>query len=145
MRPCVVYWSSVAGTTDRLVRSCRFEDMGVDAMRLPVKRGDQHVDVHGRPYVLIVPTYGGGAPGHAVPTAVKRFLNEPAQRAMIRGVIGTGNRNFGRWYAAAADEIARKCHVPILGRIELSGMPGDAEEIRERVGRALGIDVATRS
>ena len=78
----------------------------------------------------MVPTYGGGVVKKAVPIQVKRFLNDPDNRAWIRGVIASGNTNFGEAYCAAGDIIAAKCHVPYLYRYELMGTPEDTAAVR---------------
>ena len=46
------------------------------------------------PYVLVLPTYGGTGGEGSVPKQVIRFLNDPQNRQLIRGVIGAGNTNF---------------------------------------------------
>ena len=65
-----------------------------------------------------------------MPKQVIRFLNAPARRARLRGVIGAGNRNFGQTYARAADVIAAKCGVPVLYKFELAGTPTDIARVR---------------
>jgi protein involved in ribonucleotide reduction len=60
-----------------------------------------------------------------VPKQVIRFLNDPQNRQLIRGVIGAGNTNFGDNYCMAGDIIAAKCRVPHLYRFELMGTPED--------------------
>ena len=85
--------------------------------------------------VIMVPTYGGGVVKKAVPIQVKRFLNDPDNRAWIRGVIASGNTNFGEAYCAAGDIIAAKCHVPYLYRYELMGTPEDTAAVRNGLVR----------
>ena len=75
--------------------------------------------------MLIVPTYGGGNEGGAVPKQVIKFLNDEDNRALIRGVIAAGNTNFGEAYCIAGDIIAAKCHVPYLYGFELMGTTED--------------------
>ena len=87
------------------------------------------------PYVLIVPTYGGGNEGGAVPRQVVRFLNDEDNRALIRGVIAAGNTNFGEAYCIAGDIIAKKCRVPYLYRFELLGTAEDVIRVRDGLGR----------
>ena len=87
------------------------------------------------PYVLIVPTYGGGNEGGAVPRQVIKFLNDEDNRALIRGVIAAGNPNFGEAYCIAGDIIAAKCHVPYLYGFELMGTTEDVTSVREGLGR----------
>ncbi len=107
----VVYFSSASNNSARFVEHCAFEGAGIHTARIPLRAADEalHID---EPFVLICPTYGGGEAGKAVPVQVKRFLNDPANRQWIRGVIAAGNTNFGTAYAAAGPIIARKCPPP---------------------------------
>lgn len=83
-----------------------------------------------QPFVLLCPTYGGGGTKGAVPKAVIQFLNIPENRQLIRGVIASGNTNFGTAYGLAGDIIARKCHIPFLYRFELLGTPEDVSRVK---------------
>lgn len=92
------------------------------------------------PYVLICPTYADGEGRGAVPKQVIRFLNNPATRAHIVGVIGAGNRNFGATYALSGRVISEKCKVPQLYSFELAGTQTDISRVRaglENLGRTL--------
>ena len=82
-------------------------------------------------YVLVVPTYGGGSVKGAVPKQVIAFLNNPDNRALCRGVIASGNTNFGQAYCLAGDIIAGKLGVPFLYRYELLGTPTDVARVRQ--------------
>ncbi|EPK9870365.1 class Ib ribonucleoside-diphosphate reductase assembly flavoprotein NrdI, partial [Serratia marcescens] len=86
-----------------------------------------------QPYILIVPSYGGGSAVGAVPIQVIRFLNVPQNRSYLRGVIAAGNTNFGAAYGIAGDIIAKKCQVPFLYRFELLGTTQDVENVRQGV------------
>jgi protein involved in ribonucleotide reduction len=121
----LIYFSSVSGYTARFV-----EKLGRPAERIPLHAKDAPL-VADEPYVLIVPTYGGGDGHGAVPKQVIRFLNDPHNRALIRGVIAAGNTNFGTAYGLAGDIIAAKCHVPHLYRFELFGTPDDVRAVDE--------------
>jgi protein involved in ribonucleotide reduction len=46
------------------------------------------------------------------------------------GVMGSGNRNFGRHYQMAARQIAAQSHRPVLFEFEIAGTPWDVEECR---------------
>ncbi|WP_241520111.1 class Ib ribonucleoside-diphosphate reductase assembly flavoprotein NrdI [Bifidobacterium catulorum] len=126
----LVYFSSVSENTARFVDSCNLDELGITVHRIPLRPTDPPLDVR-EPYVLMTPTYGGGSIAKAVPIQVKRFLNDPANRAFIRGVIASGNTNFGEAYGVAGDVIAAKCHVPFLYRYELMGTPEDRERVRD--------------
>jgi protein involved in ribonucleotide reduction len=121
----VVYFSSTSENTHRFV-----EKLGVPASRIPLYAKDEPLKVTD-PYVLIVPTYGGGNGQGAVPKQVIRFLNDPDNRAQLRGVIGAGNTNFGESYGLAGDIIGQKCKVPHLYRFELFGTPDDVRAVRD--------------
>jgi protein involved in ribonucleotide reduction len=79
----------------------------------------------------VSPTYADDDGSKAVPKQIIRFLNNVSNREMLRGVIGTGNRNFGHLFGYAANVIARKCDVPILYKFELSGTETDVENVRQ--------------
>lgn len=121
----LVYFSSGSGNTARFVQA-----LGLPAARIPIRQ-DEAVPAPGAPYVLICPTYADGTGAGAVPKQVIRFLNDPARRALIRGVIGAGNRNFGATYGLAARIIAEKCRVPLLATFELAGTQTDIARIRD--------------
>ena len=90
----VVYFSSASRNTERFVEHCDFPSCGVNVFRIPLQPNAAPLNVR-EPYIIIVPTYGGGDARKAVPPQVKRFLNDPANREWIRGVIASGNTNFG--------------------------------------------------
>lgn len=121
----LVYFSSASENTHRFVTK-----LGLPAQRIPLYPTEPALTVD-EPYVLLVPTYGGGNGQGAVPKQVIRFLNDPANRGLIRGVISAGNTNFGQAYCLAGDIIAAKCGVPHLYRFELMGTSDDVERVRE--------------
>lgn len=125
----VVYFSSASENTHRFVAK-----LDVEAERIPLHAGNGSLTVT-EPYVLVVPTYGGGSLDGAVPRQVIRFLNDPGNRSLIRGVISAGNTNFGEAYCIAGDIVAAKCHVPHLFRFELMGTPDDVRRVREGLCR----------
>ncbi|MGB3769533.1 MAG: class Ib ribonucleoside-diphosphate reductase assembly flavoprotein NrdI [Rhodococcus sp. (in: high G+C Gram-positive bacteria)] len=130
MSEALVYFSSVSENTHRFV-----DKLGIPATRIPVRypRDDVTID---RPYVLVLPTYGGGTTSTGrdtsyVPKPVIRFLNDPHNRSLIRAVIAAGNTNFGDSYCFAGDVVSSKCNVPFLYRFEVMGTPDDVHRVRE--------------
>lgn len=121
----LVYFSSVSGNTKRFI-----DKLGRPAARIPLYAREEPF-VATEPYVLLVPTYGGGPETRAVPKQVIKFLNVESNRALLRGVMAAGNTNFGEGYGIAGDIIARKCQVPFLYRFELFGTPDDVTAVRE--------------
>lgn len=123
----LVYFSSVSENTHRFV-----EKLGLPATRIPL-RG---LIAASEPYVLVLPTYGGGRPtpnvneGGYVPKQVIAFLNNEHNRLLIRGVIAAGNTNFGAEFGYAGDVVSRKCSIPYLYRFELMGTEDDVIAVR---------------
>ena len=125
----LVYFSSTSENTHRFVQK-----LGLPAQRIPLLPSQGHLQVT-EPYVLVVPTYGGGSEGGAVPRQVIKFLNDEANRSLIRGVIAAGNTNFGETYLLAGHIISAKCAVPFLYGFELMGTPQDVTRVREGLGQ----------
>lgn len=125
MDPLIVYFSSKTGNTSRFV-----ESLGVRSVRIPFSVREECPEVD-EPYVLVCPTYAHDDGSNAVPKQVIRFLNNPRNRALLQGVIGGGNRNFGEWFAHGANVVSRKCGVPVLYRFELSGTSIDRLNVRK--------------
>lgn len=123
----LVYFSSSSENTHRFVGRT-----GLPAIRIPTDRQPEKLRVD-TPYILVVPSYGGGSAKGAVPTQVIRFLNDEHNRSLIRGVIAAGNTNFGAAYCIAGDIISQKCQVPYLYRFELLGTPEDVAKVRQGV------------
>ncbi|MBP3222541.1 MAG: class Ib ribonucleoside-diphosphate reductase assembly flavoprotein NrdI [Actinomycetaceae bacterium] len=121
----VVYFSSATNNTKRFV-----EKLGMPAYRIPLLPKDAPL-VMEEEYVLIVPTYGGGSIKGAVPKQVIKFLNDERNRSLIRGVISSGNTNFGTAYCIAGDIISTKCKVPHMYKFELLGTPHDVEKVKQ--------------
>lgn len=122
----LVYFSSTSENTHRFI-----ERLGLPAVRIPINERER-IEVD-QPYILVVPSYGGGGTAGAVPRQAIRFLNNDHNRALLRGVIAAGNRNFGEAFCRAGDVIAAKCQVPYLYRFELMGTPQDIENVRKGV------------
>ena len=126
----LVYFSSASENTHRFVSK-----LDIPATRIPLRDPDGTFRVHS-PYVLVVPTYGGGTTyagrdTNYVPKRVIKFLNDEHNRSLIRAVIAAGNTNFGDSFCFAGDVISQKCAVPYLYRFELMGTPEDVVRVRE--------------
>ena len=121
----LIYFSSRSGNCHRFVKK-----LGLPATRLPIGRQENSL-IATKPYVLLLPAYGGGGLKGAVPKEVIQFLNIEANRSLIRGVIAAGNTNFGDAYAIAGDIVAQKCRIPYLYRFELLGTEKDVQSVKQ--------------
>lgn len=129
----IVYFSGASGFTKSFV-----DKLGVGSERIPNSIKESKEFIVDCEYVLIVPTYElknvhGPNPGSIsyVPRQVKGFLSNEVNRNNLVGVIGTGNRNFYKDFAKAAEVISKKFDVPILYRLELSGTDTDVNIVKE--------------
>ena len=120
-----MYFSSTSENTHRFVGK-----LGFRSARIPLRPKEAPLAVD-EEYILLVPTYGGGSVKGAVPKQVITFLNDPHNRSLCRGVIASGNTNFGEAYCLAGDIIASKLNVPLLYRYELLGTPTDVVRVQE--------------
>ena len=119
----LIYFSSVSDNTHRFVGK-----LGLEAARMPLLTKDPTLQAL-RPYVLVLPTYGGITGKGAVPRQVVKFLNNEQNRSLLKGVIGAGNTNFGETYCLAADIVVAKCDVPVLYRFEVMGTSEDVDRV----------------
>lgn len=123
----LVYFSSQSENTHRFVGK-----LDLPAIRIPI--GGQREKLRmTQPYILVVPSYGGGSAKGAVPIQVIHFLNDEHNRSLIRGVIAAGNTNFGAAYGLAGEIVSQKCQVPYLYRFELLGTPEDVANVKKGV------------
>jgi protein involved in ribonucleotide reduction len=121
----LVYFSTRSENTHKFVQK-----LGrLDAHRIPLRTGDGPLAVVD-PYILVVPTYGAGRNTSAVPKQVIHFLNDEANRTLLRGVIAAGNTNFGDSYCLAGEIISQKCQVPVLYRFEILGTDEDVANVQ---------------
>lgn len=134
----VYYYSSSSNLTGRFAEALARID-GRKTRNLA--RADVRRREPAEPWVLLTPSYkAGNGDEVTVPAAVRAFLRSPMTRRRMVGIIGSGNRNFGEYYQAAARELAHSSGRPVLFEFELSGTPEDVERcaaILARLDEAL--------
>lgn len=120
----IVYFSSKTENTHKFVNK----------LDLPTERilADKVIEVN-EPFILVFPSYGGGEVKGSVPLPVIKFLNNPKNRSLIRGVIAAGNTNFGKMYCHGCKIVAEKCGVPLLYKFELMGNEEDVLKVKNGV------------
>lgn len=115
MKLLVVY-DSLTGNVQRFI-----DKLDIKALRI---RPDLIIE---QPFVLITYTIGFGE----VPERVQKFLIQNHQ--YIKGVIGSGNKNWGSNYCGSAETISKQYGVPLIHKFELSGSQKDVEKIKQEV------------
>ena len=129
----IIYFSNYSGNTKRFV-----EKLDIHATRIPIAWDADNPTIANNRYVLFVPTYGGGSESSAIPRQVRYFLNIPANRDLLVGVVGLGNTNFGEHYCKAAEMISRKTGTPIIARVEIFGTSEDVQTVKDRLEKLNG-------
>ena len=112
----IVY--SLTGNCKRFVDMCEIPEEDVIYLQ------DIDYDVN-FDYILITPTFGFGE----VPVAVSKFLKENYKH--LKGVVGSGNKNWGERFANAAEIISSKYSIPLLMKIELHGNKKDISDFKK--------------
>ena len=113
-----VIFFPLTGNCKRFVEICKLpEEDVIDLWEI-----DYEVDFD---YILITPTIGFGK----VPEDVERFLGE--NHKCLKGVVGSGNKNWGNRFAKAAEIISEQHNVPLLMKIELHGNTKDLIKFRK--------------
>ena len=126
----VVYFSSTTENTKRFV-----EKLGLENTRIPLTKKETMPIVE-KPYVLIIPTYGGGASlmgreSHPIMPQIKKFLKNNTNVKNLKAVISSGNRNFFEDFCIAGDIISKEYNVPYVYRFELLGTPEDVDIVKQ--------------
>lgn len=122
----VIYFSSVSNNTHRFVNK-----LNLDSERIPIYYKKCKLFAR-KPFFLITPTYGGGLKNRGyVPKQVVKFLNILNNRTLLKGVISSGNKNFGDTYCLAGDIIAAKCNVNHIYKFELAGTNDDVDKVNK--------------
>lgn len=121
----LVYFSSSSENTHRFMQR-----LGLPAIRIPLNEREpiRRRTLHINRAVLRRRRHCWRGPKTGDP-----LLNDTHNRALIRGVIASGNRNFGDAYGRAGDVISQKCGVPWLYRFELMGTQSDIDNVRKGV------------
>jgi protein involved in ribonucleotide reduction len=120
----LVYFSSQSQNTHRFIQK-----LGLASHRIAISPKDQDLVVT-EPFILVTPTFAAADGRGSVPKPVIRFLNNPDNRRLLRGVIGSGNMNFGKMYAVGGIDVAKKCGVPLLYKFELLGTDEDVRNVK---------------
>ena len=64
---------------------------------------------------------------------MEKFINTQDNKSFLKGVVGSGNRNFNDLFCISAKEIVKKYEVPLLQCFEFQGEARDVEIVRNEV------------
>ncbi|BAC24757.1 nrdI [Wigglesworthia glossinidia endosymbiont of Glossina brevipalpis] len=124
----LVYFSSSSENTHRFVKK-----LCIPAKRIPLI--DKKEFQIKSPYILVIPSYNNGILDTAVPHQVTNFLNTLHNKFFLKGVIGSGNKNFGVNFCIAGNIISKKYKVPLLYKFELLGTNKDVINVKNGINK----------
>ena len=97
----------------------------VQKLGLPAKDLAE-VEKMDEPYLLFTYTDGLGS----VPPIVDQFMT--ANSDLCKGIIVSGNRNFGHaFFGRAGDLLAAQYGIPLIEKVEMRGTPANYEAITD--------------
>lgn len=109
----IIYYDSKTGNVKRFVE--KIADLKPDWTMSDIREGSI-----GSGHLITYTAANG-----EVPTATMKFLQ--SNDKAVLSVSASGNRNWGRRFANAADKIHDKFDIPIAIKFELSGFESDVE------------------
>ena len=126
----VYYYSSSSNLTGRFAEALA----RIDGRRvLNLARSEVRRSEPTGPWVLLTPSYkAGNAAEVTLPAGVRAFLRSPMTRRRMVGIIGSGNRNFGEYYQAAARDLSQRSGRPVLFE-RAGGKPGIGDRLGDGV------------
>lgn len=107
----------------------------LDFDSLELNHNDPFVEMD-RDFVLILPTYSD-----TITDIMSKFVEYKDNKKYLKGIIGGGEKNFGRDYIFSPKDLAKRHSVPLIFDFEKSGNDIDVEKFKKEV-RNIGITKA---
>lgn len=121
----LVVYISLTGNTRRFVKKLNMDSLEVQQMNPNVEVSED--------FVFILPTYSD-----TLTDIASQFIEYKDNRKYIKGIIGGGERNFGRRYIFSAKDLAKEHDIPLIFDLEKSGSSKDVENFKKEVQK-IGI------
>ena len=125
----LVYFSSASENTARFVAGCRLQDEGINVYRIPLRAADPALNVR-EPYVIMVPTYGGGVVKKRVGLAGR------GKRGGARTLVATNKGDL--WFFVFGFEKNERANISAEEKEALQTI---AQDLLSRTGKELDAEV----
>jgi len=102
---------------------------------LEIQQTNPNVEIS-EDFVFIVPTYSD-----TLTDIASQFIDYKDNRKYLKGVIGGGEKNFGKYYIFSAKDLSKRHDVPLIFDVEKSGGSEDIENFEKEVQK-IGITKA---
>lgn len=117
----LLVYMSIVGNTRRFIEK-------LEMPSLEITEENCFTEVH-EPYIIVIPTYD-----IETTDPMNDFIETGDNQSLCRGIIGGGNRNFGKdLFCYTAQDIALDYDVPVLHRFEFMGSSNDVKKVKEIV------------
>jgi len=116
-----IVYASRTGNVEYLMSKLQIENTAI--------RIDDGTEVIGEDFILFTYTDGMGD----IPFEVDSFMQSGDNKDHIKGVICSGDKNYGDCYCGAGDKISEEFNVPCLYKFENDGTDEDVEEIKRLI------------
>jgi protein involved in ribonucleotide reduction len=91
-------------------------------------------------YVIIMPSYDD-----EITDTVSEFIDYKNNVSHLKGVVGSGNKNFGKeGYCFNARQISEKYNSPLLFKFEFSGTEDDVVKFKKEVQQTFEVTGFTK-
>ena len=115
-----IYYDSKTGNVERFINKLRPLKSWVF-----IKVNDEVIAENKGHLVTFTTNFG------EIPLNTQNFIEKNKDKLL--SVSSSGNMNWGKLYALAADKISEKYNIPVLLKFELSGLNSDIEQFINRV------------
>lgn len=117
-----IVFFTVTGQTKRFIKKLgsNYEYFEIDAANPFFEVND--------PFVLITPTYD-----KQITEPINDFLEYQNNSHYLKGIVGTGNRNFAELFIFTAKNLSYEYHVPLIYAFEFNGTPTDVSNFKKAV------------
>jgi protein involved in ribonucleotide reduction len=119
-------YASMTGNVKRFIEKLDFPNKKIEK--------DSFLCVN-KPFVIVTYTTGFGD----IPKEVEQFLRYDYNWRYLKGVVGSGNRNWGDSFCGGAEKIASQYKVPLLHKFELSGFDSDVNIVSHKIRELEGM------
>ena len=106
-----VYYDSKTGNVQRFIDKIKKERPEWEFVKITY---DMEISEKGH-LVTFTTNFG------ETPSTTEKFLQNENNSKLLKSVSSSGNRNWGQFFALAADKIQEKYGIPVLMKFELSG------------------------
>lgn len=120
MSKILIVYDSLTGNVERFVSK-----MSNNFRKVKIKKGL----IVEESFILITYTFNFGD----IPKRTQQFLKENSK--YLKGVVSSGNKNWGKNYALAANKISDEFNVPLLHKFEMSGTKNDVDKVNMEVDK----------